>query len=102
MPRTEAGKRAEAATRTLADAYWPDAATAARMAAAIDAIAIDTIEAEAVAAERARIRAAVEGLAEDEVMYDHPVAMSGEPMDPDPFVRLAAVLAIIDREATDA
>jgi hypothetical protein len=41
------------------------------------------------------------GLDEDDVMYDYPVAMSGEPMDPVLFVRWDAVRAALARLTKD-
>lgn len=77
MPRTEAGKRLLAKV---------NAEPPIGMLLPED---IDAIEAEAVAAERARIRAAVEGLSRYESMT------------PEWYAACVAVLAIIDQEDTD-
>jgi len=44
----------------------------------------------------AEVEEAVGELNPDELMYDHPVAMSGEPMDPELFVQWSAVLSRLD------
>jgi hypothetical protein len=56
------------------------------------------IEGQAVTAESARIRAAVEGLGGDAVYFMPSVGMTGEPMEPTCWLDRAAVLALLGDE----